>query len=145
MRSRSRRGSACRPSTCSPILRDCDGRWRNCGRSRADATGTTAMTDTGFIVSGRAGQGVQVISQVLGRVLVRAGYHVLVTQDVMSRIRGGHNFSRVRVGDGPVAADRDRARLLLALDKELVAPHSEELDPDAVLIVDDEDGTCIRA
>lgn len=101
--------------------------------------------DLGIIISGRAGQGMQVVSQVLGRVLVRSGRHVLATQDVMSRIRGGHNFSRIRVSSGPALAECDRAQILLALDKELVRPHLEELDRTAIVIVDDEDGSCIAS
>ena len=57
------------------------------------------MTDLTFRVAGKAGQGIQAISTTLGRLMARAGYHVLVSQDLMSRIRGGHNFSSIRVSD----------------------------------------------
>jgi len=76
--------------------------------------------DTSIVVAGQAGQGIQLISRTLGQVLVRSGYHVLVTQDVMSRIRGGHNFARIRVGDRPVAADADSNQLAVVLHPELL-------------------------
>jgi 2-oxoglutarate ferredoxin oxidoreductase subunit alpha len=68
--------------------------------------------------------------------LVRAGHHVFVSQDVMSRIRGGHNFARVRVSTAPVAADGDQAQILIALDPALVERHIPHLAPDAVVVTD---------
>ena len=94
------------------------------------------MTELNLIVAGQAGQGLQVISRTLGRMLARAGYHVFVSQDVMSRIRGGHNFARVRISTQPVAADGDKAEILIALDPALVARHAADLAPEAVVLTD---------
>jgi 2-oxoglutarate/2-oxoacid ferredoxin oxidoreductase subunit alpha len=94
------------------------------------------VNELNLIVAGQAGQGLQVISRTLARMLVRAGYHVFVSQDVMSRIRGGHNFARVRVSTAPVAADGDRAQILVALDPALVERHIPHLAPDAVVVTD---------
>ena len=94
------------------------------------------MNELNLIVAGQAGQGLQVISRTLGRLLVRAGYYVFVSQDVMSRIRGGHNSARVRVSTRPIAADGDKAQILIALDPALVARHVADLAPDAVVVTD---------
>ena len=94
------------------------------------------MNELDLIVTGQAGQGLQVISRTLARLLVRAGYHVFVSQDVMSRIRGGHNFARVRVSTTPVAADGDKAQILVALDPTLVERHIPNLAADAVVVTD---------
>ena len=94
------------------------------------------MNELDLIVAGRAGQGLQVISRTLARMLVRAGYHVFVSQDVMSRIRGGHNFARIRVSTAPVAADGDRAQILVALDPALVERHIPYLTDDAVVVTE---------
>jgi len=94
------------------------------------------VNELDLIVAGQAGQGLQVISRTLARMLVRAGYHVFVSQDVMSRIRGGHNFARVRVSTAPVAADGDKAQILVALDAVLVERHVAQLAPDAVVVAD---------
>ena len=94
------------------------------------------MNELNLIVAGQAGQGLQVISRTLGRMLVRAGYHVFVSQDVMSRIRGGHNFARVRISTRPVAADGDKVEILIALDPALVARHVANLAPNAVVVTD---------
>ncbi len=77
-------------------------------------------TDLGMVIAGQAGQGVQLCSRLLARVLVRCGFHVFVTQDLMSRIRGGHNFARIRVADRPVAADADASALVALLDPSLL-------------------------
>jgi 2-oxoglutarate ferredoxin oxidoreductase subunit alpha len=94
------------------------------------------VTELNLVVTGQAGQGLQVISRTLGRMLVRAGYHVFVSQDVMSRIRGGHNFARVRISTRPVAADGDKAEILIALDPALVSKHVADLASDAVVVTD---------
>ena len=94
------------------------------------------MNELDLIVAGQAGQGLQVISRTLARMLVRAGYHVFVSQDVMSRIRGGHNFARVRISTAPVAADGDKAQILVALDPALVEQHILHLAPDAVVVAE---------
>jgi len=94
------------------------------------------VRELNLIVAGQAGQGLQVISRTLGRLLVRAGRYVFVSQDVMSRIRGGHNFARVRVSDVPVAADGDKAQILVALDHTLVERHVPDLAEDAVVLTE---------
>ncbi|MFO7651172.1 MAG: 2-oxoacid:acceptor oxidoreductase family protein [bacterium] len=72
-------------------------------------------TDFGIRVAGEAGQGVQFIADALGRLLARSGRYVFACQDVMSRIRGGHNFSRLRVGAASVSAPADVDDLLVCL------------------------------
>lgn len=100
--------------------------------------------DLGIIITGEAGQGLQVASRLLGRALVAAGYRVLATMDTESRIRGGHNFCRLRVSEHEVGAEQDRADLLVALAPGLVRRHTQELARDAVVLVDDEHGTVAR-
>jgi 2-oxoglutarate/2-oxoacid ferredoxin oxidoreductase subunit alpha len=94
------------------------------------------VSELNLIVTGQAGQGVQVISRTLARMLVRAGYYVFGSQNVMSRIRGGHNFTRIRVSAAPVAADGDKAQILVALDPALVARHVSGLSEDAVVVTE---------
>lgn len=53
--------------------------------------------DLNIMVAGEAGQGIQTIGSVLGKTMVGVGLHVFADQDYESRIRGGHNFFRVRI------------------------------------------------
>ncbi|MGA7105881.1 MAG: 2-oxoacid:acceptor oxidoreductase family protein, partial [Candidatus Deferrimicrobiaceae bacterium] len=78
--------------------------------------------DVNVRVAGGAGQGVHTVSNLIMRMVVTAGYHVHVTQDYMSRIRGGRNSQTVRIGSDPVRAGRETADILLVVDPDLV-PH----------------------
>ena len=83
--------------------------------------------DLNFLVGGQAGQGIQTIGFVLGKTMARGGLHVFADQDYESRIRGGHNFFRVRVKDGDVKAQSERLDILIALDKATIERHRGEL------------------
>ncbi len=93
--------------------------------------------DLGITIAGQAGQGVQLSSEILGRLFFCAGYEVFVSADTMSRIRGGHNFGRIRVSDRPVAADPTEVRLLVALDPDAVAAHRNNLSEAAIVLAEE--------
>jgi 2-oxoglutarate ferredoxin oxidoreductase subunit alpha len=78
-------------------------------------------------IGGEAGQGIQTIGGTLSRLFAKCGYHVFTNQDYESRIRGGHNFYQVRLSDKPVMSSRDRIDILVAMDKESIPLHENEL------------------
>jgi 2-oxoglutarate/2-oxoacid ferredoxin oxidoreductase subunit alpha len=92
--------------------------------------------DLNFLVGGQAGQGIQTIGFVLGKTMARGGLHVFADQDYESRIRGGHNFFRVRVKDGEVKAQNERLDILIAMDKVTIERHRGELKENGVIILD---------
>lgn len=94
--------------------------------------------DVTFKIGGKAGQGMQVISYIMGKLFTRAGYHVFVNQDVMSRIRGGHNFSQIRIKHEPVYAPSQTVNVIIALDRESIDEHMPELIEGGVIIFDGE-------
>jgi len=79
--------------------------------------------DMNFMVAGEAGQGVQLAGFLLAKALARGGYHVFADQDYESRVRGGHNFFRVRVKDSRVGAIAEPVGVLIAFNKESVSLH----------------------
>ena len=89
-------------------------------------------------IGGEAGQGIQTLSSILGKMLVRTGFHVFTHQDYMSRIRGGHNFNQIRFADRPLACSRRRIDILVALDQQTVDIHRGDLAPDGLVIHDSE-------
>ena len=93
----------------------------------AEATRKTAC-DVTLRIGGEAGQGVNVVSGLLGKALLRQGLHVFTHHDVMSRIRGGHNFSQIRASDVPVMAPAERVDILVCLDENTLRLYEEELD-----------------
>jgi 2-oxoglutarate ferredoxin oxidoreductase subunit alpha len=87
-------------------------------------------------VAGEAGQGVDTASELLARAMVKAGYHVFAYPDVMSRIRGGHNFTAVRVSDASVWCGTPRHNLLLALDEASAEVHRAEMVDGGVIVTE---------
>ena len=94
--------------------------------------------DFNFMVSGEAGQGVQSVGFLLAKVFARGGYHVFADQDYESRIRGGHNFFRVRVSDSRVGAIVEAVDVLIALNRDSIELHQTELASDGIAIFDGE-------
>jgi len=90
------------------------------------------------MVGGEAGQGVQSVGFVLAKAFARGGYHVFADQDYESRIRGGHNFFRIRVKDSRVGAIAEPVNILLALNKESIDRHGKELAERGVVVFDKE-------
>ncbi len=93
--------------------------------------------DFNFMVGGEAGQGVQSVGFLLAKVFARSGYHIFADQDYESRIRGGHNFFRVRVKDSRVGAIAEPIDMLVALNKESLVLHRKELVESGIAIFDD--------
>jgi 2-oxoglutarate ferredoxin oxidoreductase subunit alpha len=94
------------------------------------------LVDLNFMVGGEAGQGVQLVGFLLAKALARGGYHIFADQDYESRIRGGHNFFRVRVKDSQVGAIAEPVDMLIALNKESIDLHQKEVT--GVIIFDGE-------
>jgi Pyruvate/2-oxoacid:ferredoxin oxidoreductase gamma subunit len=93
------------------------------GDSLIDMTRGGGMgIDINIRVSGGAGQGVHTVGNLIVRMVVGAGCHFHVTQDYMSRIRGGRNSQAIRIGSDPVRAAREEADILLAINPDHL-PH----------------------
>ena len=90
-----------------------------------------------IMVGGEAGQGVQSVGFILCKALARGGFHVFADQDYESRVRGGHNFFRIRAQDTEVGAISETLDMLLALDKESIDLHQKELSKEGLIIFDD--------
>ncbi|MFQ5957115.1 MAG: 2-oxoacid:acceptor oxidoreductase family protein, partial [Candidatus Brocadiales bacterium] len=89
-------------------------------------------------IGGAAGQGMQTISHILSHVFSRGGYHVFSVQDYQSRIRGGHNTSILRIRNHYVSAMTQGVNILIALNKETIDLHREEVPQGGAIIYDGE-------
>ncbi|MHC4139278.1 MAG: 2-oxoacid:acceptor oxidoreductase subunit alpha [Planctomycetota bacterium] len=92
--------------------------------------------DFNITIAGSAGQGLQTIVNILLKVLARSGYHVFSSQDYMSRIRGGHNFTNIRMSNKPIYSTAVSSQLLVALDQQSVDVHYRHLADPAIIIHD---------
>jgi 2-oxoglutarate ferredoxin oxidoreductase subunit alpha len=94
--------------------------------------------DSNFMIGGEAGQGVQSVGFLLAKVFARGGYHVFADQDYESRVRGGHNFFRVRVTKDKVSAIAEDVDILIALDSNSIELHGNEIASRGLVIFDGE-------
>jgi 2-oxoglutarate ferredoxin oxidoreductase subunit alpha len=94
--------------------------------------------DFNFMVGGEAGQGVQSVGFLLAKVFARGGYHIFADQDYESRVRGGHNFFRVRVSDSNVAAIAEDVDILIALNMDSIELHQPDMVTQGIIIFDGE-------
>jgi len=94
--------------------------------------------DISIRIGGEAGQGMNVISGLLGKVFLRTGFWVFTYHDIMSRIRGGHNFSQIRLSTSPIRASSAQVHILVCLDKNTLNLYKDEIkkviifDPDQI-------------
>jgi 2-oxoglutarate ferredoxin oxidoreductase subunit alpha len=91
-----------------------------------------------IMVGGEAGQGVQSVGAILSGALADAGLHVFADQDYESRVRGGHNFFRIRAATADIHAVNEKLDILVALNRETVELHRRELNPGGIIIYDAE-------
>lgn len=91
-----------------------------------------------FMIGGEAGQGVQSAGFLLAKALARWGYQVFADQDYESRVRGGHNFFRVRAGRISVGAIAEPIDILIAFNKESIDLHAREVTALGTIIYDGE-------
>jgi 2-oxoglutarate ferredoxin oxidoreductase subunit alpha len=89
-----------------------------------------------IVLCGQAGMGIQTVESLLTRIFKLAGYNVFATKEYMSRIRGGANFTEIRVSSKPVCAFVNRIDILVSLDKEAVNHLAERLTPQTVILAD---------
>jgi 2-oxoglutarate ferredoxin oxidoreductase subunit alpha len=94
--------------------------------------------DFNFMIGGEAGQGVQSVGFLLAKVFARGGYHIFADQDYESRVRGGHNFFRVRVSKDKVDAIAQKVDVLIALDSDSIELHRAEMARRGIAIFDGE-------
>jgi 2-oxoglutarate ferredoxin oxidoreductase subunit alpha len=92
--------------------------------------------DVNVRVAGGAGWGVHTVSNLIARMAVAAGYHIHVTQDYMSRIRGGRNSQTVRIGSDPVRAGRAEADIHLVIHQDQRADILPRVAPGGFVLAD---------
>ena len=94
--------------------------------------------DCTILIGGAAGQGLDLSSNILEKILKRCGFHVFTYRDYMSRVRGGHNFTQIRFSDKEVYSYRAKVDLILALNRETYMLHRDRLKEDGVVISHEE-------
>lgn len=89
-----------------------------------------------MVVGGEAGAGISRSGFLFAKACLRGGLSVFGANDYQSLIRGGHNFYSVTVCDESVYSHTNNIDLLIALNKETIVIHKDELVSGAGIIYD---------
>ena len=88
-------------------------------------------------IGGEAGQGINTVGDLLAQVFVKAGFHTFTINDAESRIRGGYNYTQIRVSDNPIHAPVDDLDVIVAFSDDAVIKPRNKLANDGVIVFDD--------
>ena len=88
-----------------------------------------------IIIGGKAGQGINKVSQIISNVLSKHGYFTFNYRDYQSLIRGGHNFNTLSISDEPIESHEAKIDILVALDKRTIKTHKQALKKNSITIL----------
>jgi 2-oxoglutarate ferredoxin oxidoreductase subunit alpha len=91
------------------------------------------------LIGGEAGQGISRSGMLLGKAMMRGGFYAYGAIDYPSLIRGGHNFYTVRGSSRKVYSNSGKLDLVVALNRESVFKHMDEINPGGGVIYDEKD------
>ncbi len=91
------------------------------------------------IIGGEAGAGITRSGFLFAKACLRGGLHVFGANDYQSLIRGGHNFYIARADAEEIYSQADTIDLLLALNKETILIHKDELVSGGGIVYDGEE------
>ncbi len=89
-----------------------------------------------LLIGGAAGQGIETTVVMLEKFLKKSGYFVYTIRDVMSRVRGGHNFSILRFGNEEISSHSNVLDGIIALNEETISLHIDDLKDDGFILCD---------
>lgn len=87
-----------------------------------------------ILIGGKAGQGINKVSEIVSRILVDYGYFTFNYRDYPSLIRGGHNFNILSISDERVGSIETKIDVIIALDEKTQTIHKNELRNNGVII-----------
>lgn len=99
-------------------------------------TSREGRREISLVLGGEAGQGLQTIAQILARMFLHGGLHVVAGSEFMSRIRGGSNSVTLRAASAKVRALSGKIDLCVLLDHDALPRLRERCGPETLLIGD---------
>ena len=86
------------------------------------------------LIGGKAGQGINKISQIISQVMTRRGYFTFNYRDYPSVIRGSHNFNVLTLSNTRIGSHESKIDFILAMDKNTIKVHKKELRKGGIII-----------
>jgi len=80
-----------------------------------------------ILIGGKAGQGINKVSEIVSDVLVKHGYFTFNYRDYPSLIRGGHNFNMLCISDKRVGSYENKLDGIITLDEKTLKIHKNKL------------------
>jgi 2-oxoglutarate/2-oxoacid ferredoxin oxidoreductase subunit alpha len=91
-----------------------------------------------ILIGGKAGQGINKISEIMSEVMTKQGYFTFNYRDYPSLIRGGHNFNILSISDKQIGSYENQLDGIIAMDDKTVEIHKKELKKDGFIIASKE-------
>ena len=98
-----------------------------------------AKYDFVVAVGGAPGQGIETLGKSLGQICARYGLNVFTYSAYQSLIRGGHTFLTIRISSEPVANHGDKIDMIIALDRNSIEKHVDNVRPGGAFIYNSDD------
>ena len=80
-----------------------------------------------ILIGGKAGQGINKISEIISDVMVNLGYFTFNYRDYPSLIMGGHNFNVLSISSDRVGSYESKLDGMVAMDENTIKVHKKEL------------------
>lgn len=87
-----------------------------------------------ILIGGKAGQGPNILADIISRALVLRGLSVFNSREYGSFIRGGHNYNLISVSDEPIASNHELINILVCLDEDTEKIHKDELNKKPIIL-----------
>ncbi len=99
------------------------------------------MDELSVFLGGQAGEGVKRGAFVIGKLFNRYGYHIFIMDDYVSTIRGGQDYSEIRISKKEVFSQKGVADIFFSFHRDIFERYSNKTNSNSVAILDGESGT----
>lgn len=96
------------------------------------------MIDFSIFVGGQAGEGIKRGSIILGKIFNRFGYYVFIYDDYGSIIRGGQDYTEIRVKDSPCLTQYGKFDFMFAFHRDIYERYKEKEKDSCLVFVNEE-------
>jgi len=87
-----------------------------------------------ILIGGEAGQGPNVLTQIIGEALIKNGNYVFYSRNYESLIRGGHNFNILTFSEEPLLSNDSKIDILVCLDNKTEEMHKKDLKLGGIIL-----------
>jgi 2-oxoglutarate ferredoxin oxidoreductase subunit alpha len=99
------------------------------------------MAEISIFLGGQAGEGIKRGALTIGKVFNSYGYHVFIMDDYGSVIRGGQDYSEIRLSSEEVLTSSGKMDFMFAFHKDVYERYKDKLKKGGVVILDAEGDT----